>query len=357
VLRASIVRNRPGFRLEAELAVDRASTLVVVGENGAGKTTLLRVLAGLESADAGEIVLDEQVYGSGSARPMVPAWQRNVGYVGQDAALFPHLTAFENVAFGLRAQGLRGRWIRTRVGEALERLTVAGLAKRRPHELSGGERQRVALARALVLEPALLLLDEPLSGLDVQTQRTTRGVLRHVLAEARCATIYVTHAASEAVMFGDRIAVLEAGQVTQQGTRDDLLRHPRTPYVADLMGVNLYRGTLAYRDFAGLAEVQTTEATLSVVDPGGDEDVFVLVIPREVTLFLERPEGSALNTFYGPIAELTPEPPFGERVRVAVDSTPPIVAEVTRHAVETMGLKPGQPVFASFKASGVFTYR
>jgi len=121
--------------------------------------------------------------------------------------------------------------------------------------------------------------------------------------------------------------------------------------------VNLYRGTLAYRDFAGLAEVQTTEATLSVVDPGGDEDVFVLVIPREVTLFLERPEGSALNTFYGPIAELTPEPPFGERVRVAVDSTPPIVAEVTRHAVETMGLKPGQPVFASFKASGVFTYR
>ncbi|HEY3217435.1 MAG TPA: ABC transporter ATP-binding protein [Candidatus Eisenbacteria bacterium] len=357
MLHAVAVRRLAEFRLEAEIEVDRGSTLVLVGESGAGKTLLLRMLAGLEHPDAGRIELGDQVYFDGRAGEMVPAWRRSIGYVGQDYALFPHLSAFENVAFGLRAQGLRGRRVRLRVGEMLERFGIGDLARRRPRELSGGQQQRVAVARALVIEPALLLLDEPLSALDLQTRRTLQSELRRMLAERAGASVYVTHSPVEAALFGDRIAVLEGGLITQKGSRDELLRYPKSPYVAEFLGVNLYRGTLGYRDFAGLVEVQTPDITLSVVDPGGEDETFVLVNPREVTLFLERPEGSAQNTFYGPIGDLVPEPPFGDRVRVVVESKPPIVAEVTKHAIEALGLKPGVPVYASFKASGVSTYR
>jgi len=357
MLRAVAVRRLADFRLEAEIEVERGATLAVVGETGAGKTTLLRMLAGLDHPDAGRIELGDQVYFDGTARPPVPAWRRSVGYVGQDCALFPHLSAFDNVAFGLRNQGLRGRWVRARVGETLERLGLGDLARRKPRALSGGQRQRVAVARALVIEPALLLLDEPLSALDLETRRALQSELRRLLAEFPGATVYVSRSPTEAALFGDRIAVIENGLTTQKGTPDELVRVPRTPYVAEFLGVNLYRGTLGYRDFAGMVEVQTPDITLSVVDPGGEDEAFVMVNPRAVTLSLERLEGSAQNVFYGPIGDLVPAPPFGDRVRVAVESKPPIVAEVTKHTIETLGLKSGLPVYASFKASGVNTYR
>jgi molybdate transport system ATP-binding protein len=288
----------------------------------------------------------------------LPAWERSIGYVAQDYALFPHLTVSENVAFGLRAGGgLARRAVRDRVNATLARLDLTGLAARRPAALSGGQQQRVALARALVLEPSLLLLDEPLSALDLGTRQTIRGELRELLARLRCTTLYVTHSPLEAIVFGDRIAVIEAGQLTQVGTREELLTHPRTPYVATLLGVNLFRGRIVDRDQAGVVRVRTGDGTLAVADPGGDGDVFVTVSPREITLHLEPPAGSAQNVFYGPTLELVPEPPTGERVRVALRTSPPLVAEVTRQAVEALGLSKGLWVYASFKASGVTAYR
>jgi len=357
MLRATFAKRLGTFQLEVTLEAGRGQTLVLVGESGAGKTTALRLLAGLDHPDHGHIVIGDRTWFDGAPAATVPAWRRDVGYVPQDYALFPHLSAFENVAFGLRSQGLSGRWVRDRVDEALERLGIPDLARRHPQELSGGQRQRVAFARAIVTEPSLLLLDEPLGALDPQSQRALRGELRRLLTGLPCATVYVTHAPIEATVFGDLIVVLEEGRVTQAGTRDDLLRHPRSSYVAEFMGVNLFRGTIGYRDFAGLAEVQTPERTLSVVDPGGDQPVFVAVGPRDVTLHLEPPSGSAQNVFHGPIEEIVPEPPYGERVRVAIASQPPLVAEVTRHSVETMGLAVGLPVYGSFKASVVVTYR
>jgi molybdate transport system ATP-binding protein len=357
VLRATLARRLGEFQLDVELEASRGQTLVLVGESGAGKSTVLRLLAGLEHPDRGRIVLGHRTWFDGDPRATVPAWRRDVGYVPQDYALFPHLSAFENAAFGLRTQGLGGRWVRARVDEALERLEIRDLAARRPHELSGGQRQRVALARAVVTEPALLLLDEPMASLDLQTRRGVRGELRRLVKELPCPTVYVTHAPLEATEFGDRILVLEEGRVSQGGTRDELLRRPRSPYVAEFMGMNLFRGTIGFRDFAGLAEVQTDQCTLSVVDPGGDGEVFVAVGPRDVTLHLERPAGSAHNVFFGPIEEIVPEPPFGERLRVSLASRPPLVAEVTRHSAEVMGLKAGVPVHASFKATAVVTYR
>ena len=328
---------------------------MIVGESGAGKTTLLRLLAGLERPDAGRITAGAVFY-DGSGGIDVPAWRRSIGYVSQDYALFPHLSVFENVAFGLRASGVAAAPLESRVREALTRVGIAELMDRRPGELSGGQQQRVALARALVLEPDLLLLDEPLSALDLRTRQTVRGELRRLFASLRGVTIYVTHHPMEAMMLGDRIAALEQGRLTQVGTRDELLRRPRSPYVAAFLGINLLRGSIVGRQ-AGMARIRTAGGEISAVDPGGDEDVFLVVHPQSIALFHVPPGGSAQNTFVGPIVEIVPEPPHGERVRVVLGTKPPLVAEVTDRAVEQLGLREGVEVHATFKATGVDVFR
>jgi molybdate transport system ATP-binding protein len=357
VLRATLAKRLGTLALTADIEVESGSTLALVGESGAGKSTLLRLLAGLADADEGRIVLDDRAWFDRAAKVAVPAWQREVGYLAQDYALFPHLSVFENVAFGLRAQGLDRRTTRLRVEGVLARFSIQDLAARRPDQLSGGQQQRVALARALVLEPRLLLLDEPLSALDLQTRRSVRGKLRRTLAALPCATIYVTHNPLEAIAFGDRIAVLEAGRITQNGAPDDLLRHPRSAYIAEFMGVNLLQGSVAAGEGSGLVRVRTPFGSVVAVDPGGPGEVLVALNPREITLHLTPPGGSAQNVFFGRIVELVPEPPFGERVRVALATSPPLVAEVTRHAVESLGLREGLEVHAAFKATGLLPYR
>jgi molybdate transport system ATP-binding protein len=351
VLRAELTRTLGGFRLDVSFAVPRGRTLALVGESGAGKTTVLRLLAGLDRPEHGRIEMD------GASWLDLPPWRRPIGYVPQDSALFPHLGVRENVAFGLRRMGLESRALDAKVASMLERLGIASLAERRPHELSGGQSQRVALARALVLEPELLLLDEPLASLDLATRRVMRGELRRLLAGSRQATVLVTHSPMEAVALGDRILVLEEGRGSQEGTSDELLRHPKSAYVAEFVGVNLFRGLLGARDGAGLAEVRAGEHALAILDPGGDGEVFVTLDPRDVTLHLEAPSGSARNVFHGPIEEIVPEPPDGERVRVVLGTSPPLVAEITRSAAETMELRPGRRVHASFKATAATCYR
>jgi molybdate transport system ATP-binding protein len=343
------------FTLDVELTVARGETTVLVGESGAGKSTLLRVVAGLERPDDGRLVLDDLLYYDGGTGVDVPAWRRSVGFVFQDYALFPHLTVGENVAFGLRASAVPHEEARERTRAILERLGIGDLADRRIAGLSGGQQQRVALARALVLDPDILLLDEPLSALDLRTRRSVRGELRGLLRELPCVTLYVTHNPVEAMFFGERIAALERGRVTQTGTRDELLRHPRSLYVAELVGTNLIYGT-AGRPAAGGVEVRTAEGALLVTGGAADGDLFATVSPRQITLYRERPDGSAQNLFTGPVLELVPEPPEGERVRVALGTVPPLVAEVTREAVAALDLREGTVVHAGFKATGVRTY-
>jgi len=355
VLRARLARRLGAFALEAAIEVPDRTVMVLVGESGAGKTTLLRLLAGLERPDAGRIEVDGDAWFDGAAGAFVPAAERPVGYVAQDYALFPHLTAEQNVAFGLRASRVPAREAAPRVGAALERVGIAALARRRPHELSGGQQQRVALARALVLEPRLLLLDEPLSALDAQTRRAVRGELRRLLAGLPCTTVYVTHSPAEALAFGERVTVLEEGRVSQDGTREDLMRRPRSPYVAEFLGVNWFRGDLAGPDGApaGAARVALPHGELLLSGDGASGELTAVVHPREITLALAPPAGSARNVFEGAIEELVPEPPSGDLVRVSIATTPPLIAEVTREAVATLGLAPGVRVHASFKAAGV----
>ncbi len=362
MLTARCRRQLGRFALDVDLRAEHGSTLVLVGESGAGKSTILNLLAGLLHPDRGEIRLDDVPYFDSDSGVAVPAHQRPVGYVFQDYALFPHLSVFENVAFGLRAQGESGRRLRRRVEELLAQLGIAELAARRPSRLSGGQQQRVALARALALRPRLLLLDEPLSALDAQTRHAVRTELRRTLAALPCITVLVTHSPFEALVFGDRIAVVEHGRVVQTGAGEELLRRPRSRYVATLMGLNFFRGKIAHLDASGLAEVRTDGGTVrvaheAVAGEGDDGDVLIAVDPSEITLHLTPPTGTARNVFAGTIVQLVPEPPFGELVRVVLDTHPPLVAEITANSVQTLALREGVAVYASFKATAARAYR
>jgi len=215
-----------------DLSVAADSCTAVVGPSGSGKTTLLRIIAGFDAADAGKVVLDGQILTDGAKA--VPAHRREIGYVAQDGALFPHLSIAENIGFGLPRRD-PGRQARIAELVRMVDLDPAVLA-RRPDELSGGQQQRIALARALARRPRLMLLDEPFSALDTGLRTSTRQAVGRVLREARITTILVTHDQSEALSFADQVAVLSEGRLLQVGPPRDLYLRPRTPMVAEFMG-------------------------------------------------------------------------------------------------------------------------
>jgi molybdate transport system ATP-binding protein len=231
-----------GFTLDvAWTAGDGVS--VLFGPSGSGKTLTLQCLAGLVRPDAGRIVVDGRVLFDSAAGIHVPPQERRLGYVFQGHALFPHLTVRSNVAFGLRRRPPAERDRRT--AEVVGRLGLAGLENRYPRELSGGQRQRVALGRALAIEPALVLLDEPLSALDLPLRRALRDELQAILADWRMPAVLVTHDFSEAYQLGDRVVIYEAGRVRQSAPRGDLLWRPASESVARILGFrNLLRGTV-----------------------------------------------------------------------------------------------------------------
>jgi len=353
MLALDVRRRQGGFALDATLTVAEGSVTVLVGESGAGKSTLLRLVAGILAPDAGTITLDGVPLFDSARSVNVAPERRPVGYVAQDYALFPHLSVRENVAFGLRALRLKGPEVETRVVQQLAALGLLDLAARKPAALSGGQQQRVALARALVLAPRVLLLDEPLAALDPRTRAAVRGELKRTLAAVPCPTLLVTHAPTEALIFGDRIAVLEDGALTQEGTREDFVARPRTHYVAEFLGVNLFDGETLGEAREGVVEVRVGGLVFTLPDPGRAGRVRFIVHPHDVTLATEPPVGSARNVVRAPIEELAPEPPRGDHVRVRLAGTPPLTAQVTRAAVEALSLAPGRQVWASFKATGV----
>ncbi|MDX2121846.1 MAG: ABC transporter ATP-binding protein [Gemmatimonadota bacterium] len=356
MLRASLRHALGEFRLECELEAAPGSTLVLVGESGSGKTTVLRLLAGLLRPEAGRIECDGATWCDTVARQWWPPQRRAIGYLSQDYALFPHLTVLDNVGFGLVASGVGRREARRRAGAALERLSLREFAGRRPSELSGGQQQRVALARALLLEPALLLLDEPLSALDLETRHAVRTELRRTLRALPCVTVFVTHAPMEAMLFGDRIAVLERGRLAQTGDAPALLRQPRTRYVATLLGLNLLPGRVRHRGPGDEVALETPRGLVTLLAAEAGEELFLVVSPDQVTLSRDPPGASARNVFPGVVEEILPEPPHGERVRVVLGPAPSFVAEVTAQAAHAMGLAAGQRVYASFKATSVAAY-
>jgi molybdate transport system ATP-binding protein len=343
-LKARLKVNRNAFVLDVQLDVDQGQTVAVLGPNGAGKTTLLRALAGLISID-GRIELDGEVLEDSASRTHVPTEQRHVGLVFQDHVLFPHLNVLDNVAFGLQAQHrpdakqIARRW--------LDRAGLGDKASSMPRELSGGQAQRVALLRTLATEPRMLLLDEPLSALDVTIRAEVRRELSRQLASFGGVRLIVTHDPLEAIALADRLVVLENGHVVQSGSPDEVTARPRSRFVADLAGVNLLRGT-ARGDHVELRN----GASIAAPD-AGEGDVFVVIHPRAVALYLSRPDGTPRNVWQGQAEDIDLH---GERVRVRVNSPVPLVAEVTLAAVRELRLQAGAPVWVAVKATEVSVY-
>ena len=346
-LAAHLVVERDRFRLDVELAVAPGQVVALLGPNGAGKSTSLQALAGLVPLSAGALHLAGRCLDDPVAGTFVPAEQRGVGMVFQDYLLFPHLSALENVAFGLRATGTPRREARAAARTWLERMGLAELSAVRPGALSGGQAQRVALARALAPGPSLLLLDEPLAALDAGTRLHVRSELRRHLADFDGCTLVVTHDPLDAMVLADSLVVVEEGRIVQAGSPGEVARAPRTDYVARLVGLNLYRGRAQGHDVA----VDGGGLLVTAEEAAGP--VFVTFPPSAVALHRTRPEGSARNTWPGRVAGLEQH---GATVRVRLDGAPPVLADITTAAVADLDLTVGAPVWASVKATEVHAY-
>ncbi len=238
------------------LEIREGELFTLLGPSGCGKTTTLRILAGFTEPDEGEVFFDET-----PVRGVPPA-ERGVGIVFQNYALWPHMTVFDNVAYGLRLRKVAAPEVRRRVKEVLDQVGLAGMEDRTPGQLSGGQQQRVAVARALVLNPRLLLLDEPLSNLDAKVRARLRSEIRKLQQELRITTVYVTHDQEEAMVLSDRIAVMREGRVAQVGTPVELYERPADLFVADFVGTNNLVSGVVTRLQDGWAEVSTAAGVL-----------------------------------------------------------------------------------------------
>jgi putative spermidine/putrescine transport system ATP-binding protein len=248
--------------------------VVLLGPSGCGKTTALRLVAGLEDADGGRVLFGERDVTD------LPANRRDVGMVFQAYSLFPHMTARENVAFGLRLRGVGGAERRRQAGEVLELVGLAAQADRYAHQLSGGQQQRVALARALAIRPTVLLLDEPLSALDAKVRAQLRDEIRRVQLEVGITTLFVTHDQEEALAIADRVGVMRAGRLEQLGAPTDVYSRPATPFVAEFVGLT---NRLAGEVRGGIVEVRGVR--LPLVRPDcPDGAAIALVRPEAVSL-------------------------------------------------------------------------
>jgi spermidine/putrescine ABC transporter ATP-binding subunit len=293
-------------RFGSVAAVDRVTLEIrdgelftLLGPSGCGKTTLLRLIAGFYRPDAGTLLFGERVVTE------LPPHARNIGMVFQNYALWPHMTVFQNVAYGLKLRGLAGDALGARVAEGLRKVNLVGLEGRFPGQLSGGQQQRVALARALVLSPDILLLDEPLSNLDAKIRVQVRAEIRKLQRELGITTVYVTHDQEEALSLSDRVAVMRDGRVLQVGAPRDLYERPETRFVADFVGTNnLVPGT-AVADEAGSLVVDTALGRIRAratagVQPG--EPVILAVRPENLAVSGAPGDGAQTNRVSGRIA-------------------------------------------------------
>jgi len=343
-------RLSPQFALDLTFEVQPGVT-IVFGASGSGKTTLLRCIAGLSRPDHGSISIGGSVlFDSASARS-VPVRERNVGYVFQHLALFPHMTVAENLAYGLAEESVEVR--RQRIDDIAGRFRIAAALDRRPGTLSGGERQRVALARALVLDPAVLLLDEPLSALDHVTQSHIMDDLREWNAAHRIPILYVTHAHREVFALGERVLVLDGGRIVAAGTPEDVLDMPVQESVAQLAGFeNFFTATVLTRQAdAGLMHCRldgsATEIEVPLSKGTAGARIRIAIRAGDILLAAEEPHGlSARNVFPGRVTEIRRE---GTIVVVTVMAGERFIAHVTPSAVEALRLREAAAVWLIIK--------
>ncbi|GGL33832.1 ABC transporter ATP-binding protein [Phycicoccus endophyticus] len=346
-LDARVRAHRGGFAVDVALeAADRA-VVAVLGPNGAGKTTLLHALAGLLRLDEGHVRVDGQAWAEGRLH-LEPA-RRAVGLLAADHLLFPHLSARGNVAFGPRSRGASREAAHARAEAELAALGVRELAERRPGQLSHGQAQRVALARALATDPRLLLLDEPLSALDPSTRPQVRAGLAARLRDYDGVTVVVTHDPLDALTLADQLVFVEDGAVVQVGPPSEVVARPRTPYVAHVVGLNLFAGTAP--------DGTRVETGVGPVVTGGHEHrgaSWVSFAPTAVALYPQEPHGSTRNVWPARVVAVELA---GQSARVRLDvGGEALLAEVTAGSVATLRLQPGSRLWAGVKATEVTAY-
>ena len=351
MLRADLDTRVGELRLAVELEVAAGECLALAGPSGAGKTSVLRAVAGLLRPARGRVSCGGETWLDTGGGVDVPPERRGCGYLFQEYALFPHLSAWRNVAFGLSRGERNERGRRERAVALLARFGLDSRADSPPHELSGGERQRVALARALARRPKVLLLDEPLSALDARTRARASRELQATLREAEVPSLLVTHDFAEAALLGDSVAVIDGGRVVQQGSARELAAAPASAFVADLTGAVVLTGsarpgpdglTMVLLDGGRGFELTSTDT--------GSGPVAASVHPWEIALAPagDTGAGSAQNRLPARVESVTH---VGNRVRVALDAGQPLVAEITEPALRELRLEPGAHVTASWKAA------
>jgi molybdate transport system ATP-binding protein len=333
--------------LDVALEVPAGHCLALAGPSGAGKSSVLRIVAGVLRPERGRVHCGAETWLDTEAGVDRPPERRRCGYVFQDYALFPHLRAWQNVAFPLRDRPRAER--RRRAVELLDRFGVAELADSRPQTLSGGERQRVALARALARDPDVLLLDEPLSALDTRTRAGAARELARALSAVQIPAILVTHDFTEAALFGDRVGILDAGRIVQQAPAGDLAAHPASAFVAEFTGAIVLTGR-ARPGRDGLTEVALDGGGTLLSTDAAAGAVAATLYPWEIALDPagEDGHGSAQNHLAAEVVSVTV---LGNRVRVGLAAGQPFAAEVTGAAADALALGPGVRVTATFKAA------
>ncbi|MFD7867720.1 ABC transporter ATP-binding protein [Streptomyces sp. NPDC059783] len=341
-LDARLLVERGAFRLDVALRAAPGDVIALLGPNGAGKTTALRALAGLEPLTDGHILLD------GVELDRLAPEARPIGVVFQDYLLFPHLSALDNVAFGPRCRGASRARARAEAAGWLDRMGLSAHASAKPRRLSGGQAQRVALARALATRPRLLLLDEPLAALDARTRLDVRARLRHHLAGFEAVAVLVTHDPLDAMVLADHLVVVEDGGIVQEGAPAAIARHPRTDYIAHLVGLNLYRGR------ADAHTVRLDGGTVITTSEELSGPVFVAFPPSAVTLHRERPTGSSARNLWR--CEVAGLETHGDRIRAALTGGLPLAADLTTMAAAELNLHTGAEVWASVKATQTHAY-
>ncbi|MFD5276038.1 sulfate/molybdate ABC transporter ATP-binding protein [Pseudarthrobacter sp. NPDC058362] len=348
-----------GRGLDVALRVGAAETVAVMGPNGAGKSTLLDVIAGLLQPEHGEAELNGRSLFHTADGTWLPPHQRGTALLAQEPLLFPHLSVVDNVAFGPRSAGLARSAAREQAMRWLAEVEAADLVERRPAELSGGQAQRVAIARALAADPALLLLDEPMAALDVQSAPLLRRLLKRVLADRPA--IIITHDALDALMLADRVVVLEGGRIVEEGPTREVLERPRSAFAAGLAGLNFVPGTLRgdgvlagdltiHGPGDGLAHQDRKRAELKHPELQPDRPGVAVFPPSSVSVYLTDAHGSPRNSFPVTITDLEPH---GDGIRVRGGG---LAADITTAASADLGLAPGMRVYFVVKASAVAIY-
>jgi len=328
------------------LEIERGEYMVIIGPTGAGKTILLETIAGIYSPDEGSI------YIGGKDVTDLPPRDRHVCMVYQDYMLFPHLNIRENIAFGLKSRGCSKDETDKKVEEIAEFLTISHLLDRKPDTLSGGEQQRTAIARALVMDPVVLLLDEPLSALDGRTRDKLRKELKHLHAHYKITVLHVTHNFEEVFSLADRVAVMNDGRIAQIGKPEEVFRRPNSEFIADFVGVeNLFSGICTDLDGASAIDVNGHRIISNTCGIGGR--VYASIRPEDILVSTEPFESSARNRFHGKIVDIADNGTFA---RISVDAGIPFIVILTRLGFEEMALKEGDMVYLTFKASSVHVF-